>query len=237
MLGGKKILAVVPARGGSKGIKLKNLRKIGQQTLIEKAASVLADVDIIDRCVVSTDHSLIAENAHNAGLEVPFVRDEMLSGDFVSDLDVLTDALIRSQDHFNTSFDYVVMIQPTSPLRTSTMVRDCIELCVTRNLDSVWTVSVSDTKNHPQKQLLLDKTGRLAYYDKNGASIVARQQLTPTYSRNGVAYCIASRCLIEKTSISGDDWVGLVINEPQISIDTELDLDFANWLITRGGLA
>jgi CMP-N-acetylneuraminic acid synthetase len=93
MLKGRRILVVVPARGGSKGIPLKNLRVVAGKSLVAWAGSVASELPYVDRAVVSTDHAAIAETARSAGLAVPFLRPESLSGDRVADWDVLHHAL------------------------------------------------------------------------------------------------------------------------------------------------
>ena len=89
MIDGRTILAVVPARGGSKGIPLKNLRKVAGRSLIEHVGSIIRELPDIDRAVVSTDHSVIASEAEKAGIAAPFRRPEALAGDYVGDVDVL----------------------------------------------------------------------------------------------------------------------------------------------------
>lgn len=97
--------------------------------------------------------------------------------------------------------------------------------------DAVWTVSETDSKAHPLKQLTIDQQGRLDYYDQAGARIVARQQLTPVYHRNGIAYAITRECLLDQKSIKGRSTGAVVIDEPLVNIDTEFDLVLANVLV------
>jgi CMP-N-acetylneuraminic acid synthetase len=99
--------------------------------------------------------------------------------------------------------------------------------------DAVWTVSETDSKAHPLKQLVLNGD-RLDYYDPAGAAIIARQQLKPVYHRNGVAYAISRRCLTELKSIKGEKASAVVINDPLVNIDTPDDLLWANFLLQRG---
>jgi CMP-N-acetylneuraminic acid synthetase len=94
--------------------------------------------------------------------------------------------------------------------------------------DAVWTVSETDSKNHPLKQLTFED-GRLGYYDPRGREIVARQQLTPVYHRNGAAYAFTRECLMEQKTILGRNTSAVVLSEKMISIDTQEDLELANW--------
>lgn len=227
---GKKILAVVPARGGSKGIKLKNLRLVKNIPLVGHAGKTCQQLDIIDKAIVSTDHDEIANIASQYGLEVPFMRPEYLSGDQIGDLDVLVHALeaIEEQDHIQ--YDIILMLQPTSPNRTAQHVIDTVNKLIEEDLDSVWTVSETDKKHHPLKQLTISNDGVMEYYDLEGAKIIARQQLSPIYHRNGVAYAFTRDCLLKQRSIKGKKSGALIINEPIANIDTEEDLLIANSL-------
>ena len=117
MIDGRRLLAVVPARGGSKGVPLKNLRQVGGVSLVARAGHLVRELLEIDRAVVSTDHDGIAQAATEAGLDAPFRRPEELSGDLVSDLDVLTHALLACESADDVRYDVVLMLQPTSPLR------------------------------------------------------------------------------------------------------------------------
>jgi len=229
MYKGLKILAVVPARGGSKGVKLKNLREVGGIPLVGHVGKVLSNLEIVDQKVVSTDHEQIAEVSKEYGINVPFYRPESLSGDRIGDLDVLTHALIECEKNDSTKYDIVLMLQPTSPFRTENHVLRCVEKLVAGNYSSVWTVSETDSKGHPFKQFVLNDD-RLDYYDKeNGEKIIARQQLKPTYHRDGVCYAITRDCLLDQKSIRGDKPGFEVVKEQMVNIDTELDLKLANF--------
>ena len=235
MFEGKRILAVVPARGGSKGVKLKNLREVGGVPLVALAGHVVKKLPWIDRAIVSTDHEGIAKVAEAAGLGCPFMRPEDISGSIVSDWQVLIHALTEMERIDAKTYDIVVMLQPTSPGRTAAHVEATVKYLVDRGFDSVWTVSETDSKAHPLKQLLVGTEGELSYYDPQGARIIARQQLTPVYHRNGIAYAITRNCLTVQKSIMGDKPGALIIDGNLPNVDTELDLLWANFLIAHGG--
>ena len=233
MIRRRRVLAVVPARGGSKGVPLKNLREVAGRTLIAHVGEVIRNVPEIDRAVVSTDHEGIAAAAETAGIAAPFRRPESLSGDRIGDVDVLTDALQATEALDGVHYEIVVMLQPTSPLRTSADVSATIRRLVEGGWDSVWTVSRTDTKAHPVKQLAVSDDGALDYYDPRGAEIVARQQLKPVYHRNGIAYAITRECLLEQASIKGKRASALVIEGDHVSIDTEWDLALVDFILAR----
>ena len=233
MINGLSVLAVVPARGGSKGIPLKNLREVGGRALVARAGDVVRSIPEIDRAVVSTDHSKIVEVAKDAGLDAPFLRPESISGDRIGDFEVLIHALEATEAADGRRYDIVLMLQPTSPLRTSAHVSATIRMLVEGGWDSVWTVSRSDSKAHPLKQLTVTGEGGLGYYDTIGAGIIARQQLTPVYHRNGIAYAMTRDCLVEQRTIKGRRSGALVIEGEHVSIDTEWDIELVEFFLAR----
>jgi|LauGreDrversion4_2_1035121.scaffolds.fasta_scaffold142602_4 CMP-N,N'-diacetyllegionaminic acid synthase len=233
MINQRKVLAVVPARGGSKGIPLKNLRQIRGRALVSLAGDAASQIPEIDRRVVSTDHPKIACVAREAGLDVPFMRPETLAGDRVSDWDVLTHALLETEKCDGLRYDIVVMLQPTSPLRRPEDVSRAIVMLVTGGFDAVWTVSETDSKGHPMKQLAL-RNGYLDYWDSRGAQIIARQQLDTVYHRNGVAYVFTRDCLLEQRTILGNRTGAYIVAGESISIDTERDIADVEFALDRG---
>ena len=223
MYRGKKILAVVPARGGSKGIKLKNLRTINSISLVGMVGKCVKELKMIDKVILSTDHKLIADEGRRNGIEVPFMRPKELSGDFISDWQVLDHALSIMEEIESTIFDIIIMLQPTSPLRKPYHINRAIEHLIENDFDSVWTISKTDSKYHPHKQLVLNEN-EFNYYEENGKNIIARQQLSDVYHRNGICYVFTRNCIKSQKQIKGAISGYLIINEPSISIDTEEDL-------------
>ncbi len=229
MIHNKKVLAVCPARGGSKGIPLKNLVPFLGVPLVARVGHLVSEISIIDRAVVSTDHHKIAEVASQSGLDVPFFRPEDLSGDQISDAQVLTHALKEMERLDKVLYDLVVMLQPTSPLRRTEHIIQAIEMFVHGQWDAVWTVSETDSKHHPLKQLKVEND-QLHYADPAGHQIIARQQLTPLYHRNGVAYVISRDCLLSHKNITGIRTGALILPEYFISIDTMWDLKLSEFI-------
>lgn len=230
MVNGLNILAVIPARGGSKGVKLKNLRKVGGIPIVELAARIASKVNFIDRIVVSTDHEEIAKSAIKGGADAPFKRPKNISGDRVSDLQVLSHSLLEIEKIDKKIYEVVVMLQPTSPLRTSIHVNKAIQTLFEGQFDSVWTVSETDKKYHPLKQLTI-KNNSLGYYDQKGKEIIARQQLDKVYHRNGIAYVIRREVLLNDQAIMGKNSGACIIEGEHISIDTEEDFHLVNAIL------
>ena len=216
-------MAVVPARGGSKGVPLKNLHPLLGRPLLAHAGDIVRDAGYFDRAVVSTDHPTIAAVAEEAGLAAPFFRPEELSGDRVADFPVLKHALIEMEAQDGCQYDVVVMLQPTCPLRKVEHVTDAIACLIDGGWDAVWTVSPTDLKYHPLKALKLAGDGNLSLYDPNGKVIIARQQLEPIYHRNGAAYALSRTCLLSGDTTLPELSSGVIIQEPLVSIDTLAD--------------
>ena len=148
------------------------------------------------------------------------MRPADFSGDIVSDWDVLNHALLACEKLDNTRYDIVVMLQPTSPFRKPEQVTTTINKLIDGGYDAVWTVSQTDSKAHPIKQLVVDGD-KLEYYDKSaGAGIIARQQLKPVYHRNGVAYAITRDCIIGQGNIKGENTSFVIIDDLLANIDT-----------------
>ena len=124
------MLAVVPARGGSRGIKLKNLREVGGRSLVSRAGDVVSQIAEIDRAIVSTDHADIARVAREAGLDAPFIRPAEISGDFASALDVLLHAVEATEAIDGCQYQVIVLLEPTSPLRTPMAIEYSNGTCV-----------------------------------------------------------------------------------------------------------
>ncbi len=235
MLENKTILVVVPARGGSKGVNLKNIKTINGVPLVSLVGRVVKQLPYVDRAIVSTDHPEIARIAERSGLDVPFIRPEKLSEDMVADWHVLQHALLECEKIDNKEYDVVVMLQPTAPFREAEHVTETVQKLIKGRYDAVWTVSKTDSKAHPLKQLVIRKDN-LDYYDPAGANIIARQQLAPVYHRNGVAYAMTRDCILNKKNIMGDRTSFVIIDESMVNIDTELDFKLAEFLLQSKGL-
>lgn len=233
MLDSRRILAVVPARGGSKGVRLKNIHPLAGLPLIAHVGRLLQQIPVVDRSVVSTDDDAIVREAQRSGLQAPFRRPASLSGDLIGDHQVLQHALSTMESMDSTRYDVVVMLQPTSPLRRPAHVMAVLEKLVAENWDAVWTVSPTDLKYHPLKQLTVSENGSMDYYDAAAADIIARQQLTPVYHRNGAAYAFTRECLLEQRTIRGARTGAVVIEDPMISIDTLEDFRLAEQMLSK----
>jgi CMP-N-acetylneuraminic acid synthetase len=229
---GRRVLAVIPARGGSKGIARKNLRTVGGKPLVTRAAEVARLVEEIDCVVVSTDDDEIASAAQAGGAIAPFRRPASLSGDRIADMPVLLHALEEMERAMGTSFEIVLMLQPTSPFRRPEHLRAALKRLVDAGVEAVWSLSATDSKAHPLKQLIVHDD-QLDYYDPRGSDVVARQQLQTLYHRNGAVYAFTSDFVRRGDSVKAQRTAAVIIDEPMVNIDTPLDLEFAEFLAAR----
>ena len=221
----KKILVVIPARAGSKGIKNKNLKKIKGKTLIRILSEVLANIKIIDDILISTDSDKIFNEAKKNRITNRVHRSKKMAGDRVDDMPVLKEALEKYEKIAKKKFDYIVMTQLTSPLRKSKDVEKAIKKTISQKFDALWTISKINLKYHPNKQLTL-KQNRLKYVTSKAHKIIARQQLFQTFYRNGVAYIFSRKSIMTKTKLPKNCGY-LIINSKQVSIDDLKDLKIA----------
>ncbi|MGE0479636.1 MAG: hypothetical protein AB7Q17_04095 [Phycisphaerae bacterium] len=230
MLLDQRILAVVPARSGSKGIPHKNLRELDGVSLIGRAARCLAELSWIDAAVISTDSPRYAAEARRHGLAAPFLRPAELAGDESPAVDTLVHALHASEAHFGVCFDVVLIIEPTSPLRTAADVALATRRLIESRADSAVTVSRVPSRFHPQKLLTCDRE-RLTHYAADGSAITARQQLAPgVFWRNGLCYALTRACLVEHRAVITERSIAVLIDRPVANIDDPLDLLWARFL-------
>lgn len=223
-------LAVVPARGGSKGVPRKNLQVVGGETLVARAVRCARDADVFDEVMVSTDDDEIAGVGLAAGAAVPFRRGTAASGDRASSTDVLRDVL-TAYDAVDTTFDLVALLEPTSPMRTVDDVARTLAAAGADGWDAAFTVSEVSRSYHPDKQFRLGPDGDAVFFTETGPSIVARQQLTPTYIRNGMCYAVRTARILEGGMIFGTRARAVVIDRPYVNIDSPEDVTRAREML------
>jgi CMP-N-acetylneuraminic acid synthetase len=224
------VLAIVPARGGSKGVPGKNLRPLAGRTLLDYTAAAARQSGVIDRVVLTTDDAAVADAGRAAGLEVPFMRPAALAQDDTPMLPVLKHA-IGALISAGWTPELVVLLQPTSPLRTPAHVRAAVDLLRSSGADSVVTV-VEVPKHLSPDYVMKIEDGVLRPFLPEGARISRRQDVRPAYSRDGTVYAFRRDTVERFDSIYGDDCRPLVIDAAEsLSIDTPEDWAAAERLL------
>ncbi len=216
MINGNRVLGVIPARGGSKGVPGKNIRHVGGKPLIAWTIEAGQTSKIIDRVVLSSDDLEIISVAQKHNCDVPFVREPQLAEDTTPTIDVVLDALDRCP-----AYEWVVLLQPTSPLRTSQDIDQAIERCVALNAPSC--VSVCLAQESPYWMFTLDHNTHLAALLPDQAA-TRRQDLPPVYSLNGAIYVANAEWLKrERTFLASETVAYEMPVERSLDIDTEFD--------------
>jgi CMP-N,N'-diacetyllegionaminic acid synthase len=217
-----RVLAIVPARAGSKGVPGKNIRTLAGRTLLDYAALAARDSGVIDRIVLSTDSDEIADAGKRAGLEVPFMRPASLAQDDTPMLPVIQHA-IESLAADGWTPDVIVLLQPTSPLRRASHVRDAVTRLKETKADSV--VSVIELPRHLSPDYVMRiEDGVLHPFLPEGAAVTRRQDARPAYSREGTVY-VCWRATVERWgNIYGEQCQPLILDAADsLSIDSPDD--------------
>ena len=234
MICGNRVLAVVPARAGSKGVPGKNIRTVGGRSMIARAASTLAALDWIDRRVISTDSAEHADIGRAAGLEVPFMRPAHLARDDAGAVETIEHALLACESGSGVRYDIIVIVEPSSPLRRPSDIEACVRLLLEGGFDATLTVSRLDPKFHPRKILSVEGD-RVAPYLPGVAPVVNRQELgSGLVFRNGCAYALTRRCLCELRKIVPENAGCVITQRHVVNVDSELEVEIAD-LVERGG--
>jgi len=220
----RKICGLIPARGGSKGIPRKNIKVLAGKPLIAWTIEQALASGSLDSVVVTTDDEEIAEVARRYGAAVPFLRPPELARDDTPSLDPVLHAMDRLTDH-----DALVLLQPTSPLRTAGDIDGCVELALSRELDSV--VSVCEPGKHPMWMYRMDKEQHLSRLIE-GPEYTRRQDLPLVYAVNGALYFSDFAWLRRTRKFVTADSVGYVMPaERSIDLDTPLDWRLAEAIL------
>ena len=228
------VLAVVPARGGSKGVPRKNMKAIGGVSLVGRAAHLAVSLPWIDHTVISTEDAEIRAEAVCHGAAAPFVRPPELAGDEVSSEDVWRHAWLAAENFYQTRFDISLLLEPTSPLRIEADLTAVIAALTEGGHASAATVGRSPAHFTPHKALTVDGDGRLGFHMHNGA-VFSRRQAIPgaVYHRNGLCYGAIRDVVVERCEIIGDDCAAVVVERPVVNIDDAFELELAEWLLAR----
>src|SRR3989304_87172 len=229
MYNGKRIVGIIPARGGSKGLPRKNVLPLRGKPLIAWTIEQAQASTCLDKVIVTTDNEEIASVARTHGAEVPFMRPRELASDNAKTIDVIYHALDWFEENFET-FDIVVLLQPTSPLRRSTDINNVVEMLFSQKAGAI--ISVCETEHHPCWSNTLPHNRCMADFLRPELMNKNRQELPTYYRLNGVIYAAYCTYLKNKHGFFGSETFAYIMpKERSIDIDTKTDFNFANYLL------
>jgi N-acylneuraminate cytidylyltransferase/CMP-N,N'-diacetyllegionaminic acid synthase len=223
MSNGKSVLAIIPARGGSKGLPGKNIKELCGKPLIAWSIEQAKSCSDIDRIVVSTDGREIAEVAKQYGAEAPFVRPEELASDTASTIDVIIHTVDWFEQYENYLPAYILLLQPTSPLRTVEDIEGTIQTL--KDKDARAVVSVCETDHHPWWSNMLPEDGNMKDFIRPKILNRRRQDLPRYYRLNGAIYLAETSYLRECNGFCGPNTFAYKMPKER-SVDIDSGLDF-----------
>ena len=224
-----KILTIIPARGGSKGIKLKNLSKINDKPLVAFSIEHSLESKLINRTIVSTENEEIAKVSEEYGAEIPILRSKELAGDRILDLPVFEHMLSYLKAEENYEPEIVVHLRPTSPYRKAEWVDSAIKLLV-ENTSADSVRSVSEPSQHPYRVFEIKNKYLHPLMNERHPEpyLLRRQDLPKMYYYNCVIDVTKPTTIFEKKSMTGDKMLPYIMkSEDSMDIDSPMDLEFA----------
>lgn len=225
-------IAIIPARSGSKGLKDKNIKELCDKSLIAYSIEAALESKMFDTVMVSTDSEKYADISRLHGAEVPFLRSTKTSGDSASSWDVVREALDEYRK-LGKTFDNVMLLQPTSPLRTSKDIINAFNLKEKKQANAI--VSVCEMEHSPLWSNTLPESLSMENFSRS--KDLPRQQLETYYRVNGAIYLIDTDCLYNDNRIYKNNCYAYIMpKERSVDIDTELDFIIAETIIKTKGL-
>jgi len=210
LISGFSVLAVIPARSGSKGLPDKNIRNLAGKPLLGWPVSAAGSSQYIDDIVVSTDSEKYAETARSLGAEVPFLRPQALASDECSTFAVLEHLIANLQK----KYDYIVLLEPTSPLTEANDIDKALEQLISHSDDADAIVGIAEeVKSHPAYLLELDRQGRITSLNNDFSSAVRRQDLSTLYRMEGTVYISKTDALLKNKGFYHSRTLGYIVPE------------------------
>ena len=227
-----RILGLINARAGSKGIPGKNIKPLFDKPLIAWSIETAKKCPLITRTIVSTDSEDIAKVAKKYGAETPFLRPDELATDQSLQIDVIIHAVEWLEKNENDKYDYICLLQPTSPLRSVVDIQGTLELIIDTKADSAVTVC-SVGGHHPHIYYKMNINSQLLPYIDTPQEGVGRQSFPELYRRTGSVYALRRENL-KNRSLYGSDIRGYEVPIGRsVNIDEESDWEFAEFMLYK----
>ena len=230
MVASPRILSVITARGGSKTIPRKNILPVGGKPLIAWTIEAAQASPSLSRNIVSTDDQEIGDIAQRWGADVPFIRPTELAGDASPHIPAVQHAVRWVEAHDQEKPDWVLLLQPTTPLRTSEDIESAIRLMLEKECDSV--LSVCEAASHPYLTKRITKGGFIEDFIETPCGYLARQSLPRVYALNGAIYLARREVLMKEGTFQTDHTCAYIMPpERSLDIDTPWDLHLAGLVL------
>lgn len=228
MIDNKKVLAFIPARAGSKGIKDKNIIDLGGKPLIAYTIEAAKKSKYVDKVIVSTDGENIANVAKQYGAEIPFFRPKELAEDNSNVLSALIYTLEQLKK-IKDNYDIIILLQPTSPFRNEKHIDEALELLINNNLTSL--LSVCETDKNPTLIRKVDNNNKLTPLIDTNISL--RQEMDKYYILNGAIYINYVKDIKENKFLKDNEYGYIMDKCYSLDIDEPIDLEVANIYIKK----
>jgi len=219
-----RVLTIIPARSGSKGVKKKNIKLLNGVPLLNwTIQSALGASHKLDEIIVSTDSDEIAQIAKNSAVEVPFIRPKNLATDTAKSIDVIMHALEFMESKLNLKYDWVLTLQPTTPFRSHIDIEQALNLAKNSDCDSV--ISVVRVYSHHPILMKRIENGKLIPFTTEEKEGTRRQDYSPpAFMRNGAIYLTKREIVVNEKSLWGKDIQPLEMpDDRSINIDSHID--------------
>ncbi len=224
----KKILGVITARGGSKGIPKKNIKLLGEKPLIVYTIETAKGSKYLTRCILSSDNTEIIKIAERYGADAPFVRPTELAQDNSTSIEVVQHALKWLKKNQNEEYDYLMILQPTSPFRTSEDIDECIKKIVDTGADSV--MSMKEMIDFSVKKIKrIENDLIVPWIEDEGAWTARRQNLEKVYKRNCAIYLTKTELIMKGDLFGKISRPYLVPEERSLDINGPIDFELAEF--------
>ena len=225
------IVGMIPARGGSKGIKNKNVQMVGDKPLILHTIEAAKSSRRLSRVIFSTDSQAMRNLALESRIEAPFLRPPQFALDTTCMIDVMKHCIGWLIENENYKTDLLVTLYPTSPFRTAEQIDAAVEYFL--NTDADCLVSVSKQKHHPYWSLKVDDKGMLLHYFGKDHIFYRRQDMPKTYEQNGAIYIVPPEKILDLDvrSMTENTLAFVMEGMSALNIDDEMDLMLANALV------
>lgn len=233
MLDNRSFLGIIPARGGSKRLPNKNILMLNDKPLIAYSIEAGKKCSYLDELMVTTDSEKIKKIAEKFGANVPFLRPKYLATDTTSNFDTVKHTIEFYKNILNKTFDYFVLLQPTSPLRSTSNINEAIEFLIKKRADAV--ISISKMEHNPLKSNTIPDNLSLKNFQPEHVKNKRMQDLETYYRENGAIYIVdIDRFIQEKNFFINDNIYGYIMKqEKSVDIDTKLDFLIAETILKK----